>query len=463
MTKNKNNRSVWNERIKKTKSSIFDKVGSSLEIDKKLYKEDIKVSLAHTEMLYKQNIINFKIKNKIIFGLNKIKNEITKKKFVFKKSDEDIHMSIERRLFELINEDAGYLHTARSRNDQVITDFKIWLKIHTEQIIIMLKNSKKLILKIAEKNIYTIMPGFTHLKHAQPISFAHYILAYIEMFDRDITRFQNNLNNLLENPMGVGALSGTSFNIDRKFTTKKLKFKSETKNSIDTVSDRDFVLDFLYSTSLCSMHISRLAEEFIIWNSDAFNLIKINDKVVTGSSIMPQKKNPDPLEFLRGQTGSSYGNLFSMLTILKGLPLSYFKDLQDDKRIVFQSHEIILNSILVLNEFLKNFSVNKKRMNELAKMGYLTATDLAEFIVKELNYPFRKAYNITAKIVNLCEKRKKKFTDLNISEIKKIEPKINKDVFEIFDLYSSVSSKKSYGGTSFENIKKMIKIYKSDK
>ena len=327
----------------------------------------------------------------------------------------------------------------------------------------MLKNSKKIILNLAEKNVFTIMPGFTHLKHAQPVSFAHYILAYIEMFDRDICRFANNLKSLSENPLGVGALSGTSFNIDRKFITRKLKFKSETKNSIDTVSDRDCVLDFLYSSSLCSMHISRLAEEFIIWNSDAFDLIKINNKIVTGSSIMPQKKNPDPLEFLRGQTGSSYGNLFSMLTILKGLPLSYYKDLQDDKKIVFQSHEILINSILVLNEFLKNFSVNKRRMMELANTGYLTATDLAEFIVKELNYPFRKAYNITAKRVNFCEKRKKKFTDLNISEIKKIEPKINKNVFKIFDLYSSVSLKKSYGGTSFENIKKMIKKYKNNK
>ena len=463
MAKNKNNQSVWNERIRKRKNSIFDKVGSSLDIDKRLYKEDIQVSLAHTEMLHKQKIINFKIKNKIFFGLNRIKNEITKKKFIFKKNDEDIHMSIERRLFEIIGDDAGYLHTARSRNDQVITDFKIWLKLRTEEIVEMLKNSKKIILNLAEKNVFTIMPGFTHLKHAQPVSFAHYILAYIEMFERDICRFENNLKSLSENPLGVGALSGTSFNIDRKFITRKLKFKSETKNSIDTVSDRDFVLDFLYSSSLCSMHISRLAEEFIIWNSDAFDLIKINNKIVTGSSIMPQKKNPDPLEFLRGQTGSSYGNLFSMLTILKGLPLSYYKDLQDDKKIVFQSHEILINSILVLNEFLKNFSVNKRRMMELANTGYLTATDLAEFIVKELNYPFRKAYNITAKIVNFCEKRKKKFTDLNISEIKKIEPKINKNVFKIFDLYSSVSLKKSYGGTSFENIKKMIKKYKNNK
>ena len=463
MAKNKNNQSVWNERIRKRKNSIFDKVGSSLDIDKRLYKEDIQVSLAHTEMLHKQKIINFKIKNKIFFGLNRIKNEITKKKFIFKKNDEDIHMSIERRLFEIIGDDAGYLHTARSRNDQVITDFKIWLKLRTEEVVEMLKNSKKIILNLAEKNVFTIMPGFTHLKHAQPVSFAHYILAYIEMFERDICRFENNLKSLSENPLGVGALSGTSFNIDRKFTTRKLKFKSETKNSIDTVSDRDFVLDFLYSSSLCSMHISRLAEEFIIWNSDVFDLIKINNKIVTGSSIMPQKKNPDPLEFLRGQTGSSYGNLFSMLTILKGLPLSYYKDLQDDKKIVFQSHEILINSILVLNEFLKNFSVNKRRMMELANTGYLTATDLAEFIVKELNYPFRKAYNITAKIVNFCEKRKKKFTDLNISEIKKIEPKINKNVFKIFDLYSSVSLKKSYGGTSFENIKKMIKKYKNNK
>ncbi len=458
---NKKNKPIWNTRIKGKRSSTFEKISSSLGVDKRLYKEDIIASIAHVEMLNRQKIINFKIKNKIIWGLKKIQNQIVKKKYVFDYKDEDIHMSIEKKLFEIIGEDAGYIHTARSRNDQVLVDFKIWMKSSNNKLIKLIDQTIKNILKIAEKNIYTIMPGFTHLKNAQPISFAHYILAYVEMFGRDKKRLENNFDNLKENPLGSGALSGTSFNIDRNFTTKKLGFKIPTGNSIDTVSDRDFVLDFLYSSSVCSMHISRLAEEFIIWNSDAFKLIALNDNVVTGSSIMPQKKNPDPLEYLRGNVGNQYGNLFSMMTILKGLPLSYFKDLQEDKKIVFSSFDSLCNSIKVLNEVLNNFSVNKNEMLNLANRGYITSTDLADYFVKNLKYPFRKSYQITARIVNYCEKNKKSLSELSIEELKKIEPNIGKDVSKIFDLKYSVNSKKSYGGTSFENVKKMIKKYKN--
>mgnify|MGYP001180221151 FL=1 len=462
MSKNKNNKPVWNARISKDTSYIFQKVGSSLRVDKRLFKEDLKGSIVHVEMLYKQKIISLSIKNKIVWGLNKIFNEINRKKFFFNEKDEDIHMSIEKRLFEIIGEDAGYIHTARSRNDQVLTDFKLWLRESTKKIIKELNLTMQIIIKNAEKNINTIMPGFTHLKNAQPISFAHYILAYIEMFSRDKKRFENNLENLMENPLGVAALSGTSFNIDRNYTTKKLKFNKPTNNSIDTISDRDFALDFLYSVSVCSIHISRFSEEFIIWNSDAFKLITLNDKIVTGSSIMPQKKNPDPLEFLRGKTGSAFGNLFSMLTILKGLPLSYFKDLQDDKELVFNSFDQLKYCLQISREILKNFSVNKKKMLELAEIGYITSTDLADYMVKEMDYPFRKAYQITAKIVNLAEKKNKKLNELNLEEIKTVDRKLNKDVLNVFDLKNAVNSKKSYGGTSFENIKKMIKKYKKE-
>ena len=462
MRKNKNNQAIWNTRIKKKTSSIFQKVGSSLNIDKRLFKEDIAASIAHVEMLFKQKIISFKIKNKIIWGLNKIRNEIIKKKFIFNPEYEDIHMNIEKRLFEIIGEDAGYIHTGRSRNDQIITDFKLWLRSSTTEVINLLNSSIKIIIKNAEKNIETIMPGFTHLKNAQPISFSHYLLAYVEMFKRDKNRFKNNIENLLENPLGSAALSGTSFNIDRNYTTKKLKFKQPTSNSIDTVSDRDFVIDFLYAISVCSIHISRLAEEFIIWNSDAFGLIKLNDKIVTGSSIMPQKKNPDSLEFLRGKTGNAFGNLFSMLTILKGLPLSYFKDLQDDKELAFKSFDQIKYSIIILNEILNNFTANKKKMLELSKVGYITATDLADYIVREFNFPFRKAYQITSKIVNYAESKNKTLDQLNIKELRNIESKLNEDVLKVFNLRNSIKSKKSYGGTSFENIKKMINKYKKE-
>ena len=463
MTKNKNNQPIWSSRIKKNSNNLFRKVGGSLDIDKRLFNEDISASIVHTEMLFKQKIINFKIKNKIVWGLNRIRNEIIKKKFPFDKNLEDIHMNIEKRLFDLIGEDAGFIHTARSRNDQVITDFKIWLKKSTYEITKTLNALISTILKVADKNIKTVMPGFTHLKNAQPISFAHYMMAYVEMFKRDKKRFKNNLDALNENPLGVAALSGTSFNIDRNFTTKKLNFSKPTDNSIDTVSDRDFVLDFLYACSACSIHISRIAEEFIIWNSDAYNLIHLNDKIVTGSSIMPQKKNPDPLEYLRGKTGSSFGNLFSMLTILKGLPLSYFKDLQDDKELVFKSYDQLKISLSLLNDIFKNFSVNKKEMLSLANKGYLTATDLADYMVRELNYPFRKSYLQTAKIINFAERNGKSLSDLTINEINKVEPKLKSDVLKIFDLNYSINSKTSHGGTSFGNIKKMIRRYKKKK
>ena len=462
MAKNKNNQAIWNTRIKKKASTLFENVGSSIDVDKRLYKEDIAGSVAHVEMLLKQKIISFKIKNKIVYGLQKIEKEISKNKFEFNKKYEDIHINIEKKLFQIIGEEAGYIHTARSRNDQVITDLKIWIKSATKEINANLDKVIKSTLRIAEKNIETIMPGFTHLKNAQPISLGHYFMAYIEMFKRDKRRFVNNLESLNENPLGVAALTGTSFNIDRNYTTKKLGFSNPTNNSIDTVSDRDFVLDFLYSISICSMHISRIAEELIIWNSDGFNLIHLSDKVVTGSSIMPQKKNPDLLEYLRGKTGSTFGNLFSMLTIMKGLPLSYFKDMQDDKEIVFKSNDVLINCLKIFDEILKNISPNRKKMYELADSGYITATDLADYLVRNHSMSFRKAYQKTAEIVNFAEKKKKKLRELKIEELKKIEPKLTNDVLKVFDLKNSINSKKSYGGTSFENIKKMIMKYKKD-
>ena len=463
MVKNKNNQSIWNTRIKKKTSTLFQKVGGSIDFDKRLYKEDIAGSIAHVEMLFKQKIISFKIKNKIIYGLEKIEKEIDKNKFEFNRIHEDIHMNIENRLFQFIGEEAGYVHTARSRNDQIITDFKMWIKKANKEINGNLETVIKSTIKIAEKNIETIMPGFTHLKNAQAVSLAHYLMAYVEMFVRDKKRFKNNLQSLNENPLGVAALTGTSFNIDRNYTTKKLNFNNPTNNSIDTVSDRDFVLDFLYSVSVCSMHISRIAEELIIWNSDGFNLINLSDKIVTGSSIMPQKKNPDLLEFLRGKSGQVFGNLFSMLTILKGLPLSYFKDLQDDKELVFKSHDILINCLKIFNEILNNISPNKKKMYELADSGFITATDLADYLVKNHSMSFRDAYQKTAEIVNIAEKKKKKLKELSIKELKKIEPKLTNDVLKVFDLRNSIISKKSYGGTSFENIKKMILKYKKNK
>ena len=462
MRKNKNNYTVWSTRIMKPTSNNFKNTGSSINVDKRLYKEDIKGSIVHTEMLYKQKIISLKVKDKILWGLNRIKNEIEKKKFKFDISKEDIHMNIESRLFELIGGDAGFLHTARSRNDQVITDLKLWMKDSTNEINKLLIKVIKTLINNAQKNIQTILPGFTHLKNAQPISLAHYFMACVEIFNRDKIRFNNSLQSLNENPLGVCAISGTSFNIDRWYTTKKLKFRKPTNNSIDTVSDRDFVLDFLYNVSICSMHISRISEEMIIWNSDQFNFIKLKDNLTTGSSIMPQKKNPDTLEYLRGKTGFSYGSLISMLTIVKGLPLSYFKDLQDDKELVFKSFDTLKNSLLIFDEVLKGLKINKPEMIKTAGKNYTTATDLADNMVKSLNITFREAYRITSRIVNLAEKLNLSFEELNIDQIRSIDKRLNYEILEQAELKNSVNSKKSYGGTSFENIKKMISKVKRE-
>ena len=459
--KNKN-KTVWSGRFNSDTSKIFEQIGSSIDIDKRLYEEDIFGSIVHTQMLIKQKIINKKKGSKIIKGLKKIEIEIKKNKFKFEKKYEDIHLNIEKRLFSIIGEDAGYLHIARSRNDQVITDFKVWIKKSSKEIVENLNILIKSFIKKSNENIQTIMPGFTHLKNAQPISFAHYLLAYVEMFKRDQKRFNNNIDYIDECPLGVGALAGTSYKIDRNFTSKRLGFKKPTANSIDTVSDRDFALDFLSSSSICAMHISRLAEEIIIWNSDIFRLIKINDKMLTGSSIMPQKKNPDPAELIRGRAGKNFGLLQSMLTTMKGLPLSYYKDMQEDKAIVFESYDIILGSIIITNELLKNLKPNKERMFLLSNRGFTTATDFADYLVQNHDLSFREAYKVSAKLVNYAEKNKKTLNQLSFKEVLKFKNNLNKDVMNVFDVKNSVNLKTSYGGTSTKNIKKMISRLKKE-
>jgi len=459
--KNKN-KAVWGTRFNSTTSKIFEKIGASIDIDKRLFEEDIFASIVHTQMLVKQKIISSNKGNQIINGLKKIRNEIKKNKFKFNIKYEDIHLNIENRLFEIIGKNAGYLHIARSRNDQVITDFKLWIKKASNEIIKNLNDLIKSFLKKSESNVETIMPGFTHLKNAQPISFAHYLLAYVEMFKRDKERFTSNITYIDECPLGVGALAGTSYKIDRNFTSKKLGFKKPTNNSIDTVSDRDFALDFLSSASICAMHISRFAEEIIIWNSDVFKLIKLDDKMLTGSSIMPQKKNPDSVELIRGRAGKNFGLLQAMLTTMKGLPLSYFKDMQEDKAFVFSSYDTLLGSIVITNELVKNLKANKDRMLALSNEGYTTATDFADYLVQNNNLSFREAYKISAKLVNYAEKKKKKLNELNFSEVKKIRSDLNENVMKVFNVINSVNLKTSYGGTSTKNIKMMISKIKKE-
>ena len=458
----KKNRAVWSNRLSKGNSKNFQRIGSSINVDKRLYKEDIFASIVHANMLIKQKIIPRKDGLKIVKGLKRIEKEINKNKFKFKEQFEDIHQNIEKRLFQIIGESAGYLHTARSRNDQVVTDFKIWVKESSEDIMISLDNLIKRILNKAEKNIDTVMPGFTHLKNAQPVSFAHYLLAYIEMLIRDKKRFANNIVLIDECPLGSAALAGTSFNIDRKFTAKKLGFKKPTNNSIDSVSDRDFAIDFLSASATCAMHLSRLAEDFIIFNSEAFGFVEFRDKVLTGSSIMPQKKNPDPAELIRGRTAINYGNLNSMLTIMKGLPISYYKDLQDDKELVFDSYDTLKDSLLMAIELIENLNAKKNNMKNMAQKGYTTATDFADFLSMKKKLPFRTGYNISSKLVNYAEKKKIRLDQLSKKEINKFVKEVDINIPKMFDVVNSMNSKTSFGGTSAKNVKRMIVKYRKE-
>ena len=460
MGKTKTNK-VWGTRMKSKPSELLTKINASIDVDKELYQQDLNGSIAHCKMLAKQKIIKSDISKKIVSGLEKIRKEIQSKKFKFSQSNEDIHLNIEKRLFEIIGPNAGFLHIARSRNDQVTTDFKLWVIDASQNLNIEIKKLIKALIKLAEKNKNVIMPGFTHLKNAQPVLFSHYLLAYIEMFKRDHKKFTNVIKNTSENPLGSAALAGTGFAIDRFYTSKQLGFLKPTDNSIDGVSDRDYAIEFLFVSSLCSMHLSRLAEEIILWNSDIVNMININDKMLTGSSIMPQKKNPDGAELLRGKSGAIYGNLNSLLVTMKGLPLSYFKDMQEDKKPVFETFKILNLNLKIAKELVESISPNKAIMKKFANYGYTTATDFADYLVKK-GLSFREAHKKSAKLVNVAEKKNLSLDELSFSEIKKIDKLIKPDVIKALKIENSVNSKTSYGGTSIKNVVKMLKKLKKE-
>lgn len=460
MSKTKTNK-VWGTRMNSKPSELLTKINASIDVDKELYQQDINGSIAHCKMLAKQKIIKSDISKKIVNGLEKIRKEIQLKKFKFSQSNEDIHLNIEKRLFEIIGPNAGFLHIARSRNDQVTTDFKLWIIDASQNLNIEIKKLIKALIKLAEKNKNVIMPGFTHLKNAQPVLFSHYLLAYIEMFKRDNKKFTNVIKNTSENPLGSAALAGTGFTIDRFYTSKQLGFLKPTDNSIDGVSDRDYAIEFLFVSSLCSMHLSRLAEEIILWNSDIVNMININDKMLTGSSIMPQKKNPDGAELLRGKSGAIYGNLNSLLVTMKGLPLSYFKDMQEDKKPVFETFKILNLNLKIAKELVESISPNKTIMKKFANYGYTTATDFADYLVKK-GLSFREAHKKSAKLVNIAEKKGMTLDQLKFKEIQSIDKLIDKDVLKILTVENSVNSKISYGGTSKRNVVKMINKLKKE-
>ena len=447
-----------NVHFSKGPSEILDDINSSIDIDQRLYEEDIAGSIAHTKMLGKQKIISKKEQSAIVSGLKAIEKDIEKNKVDFSKKLEDIHMNIESLLFKKIGKVAGKLHTARSRNDQVVTDLKLWIKKESKFLDSELKKFQKTLINIAKKNTETIMPGYTHLQIAQPISLAHHVLAYVEMIARDRTRIKDCLYRLNESPLGAAALAGTSFPIDRKYTSKELGFREPTKNAMDTVSDRDFVIEFLFVLSLIAVHLSKIAEEIVLWSNQQFNFINLPDDLSTGSSIMPQKKNPDGAELVRGKTSIIISNLSSMLNIVKGLPLSYSKDLQDDKQLTFNSYDNVFLCVKVINEILSKSTFNKTKMKELIDNSNATATDLANWLVQNLSYSFRDAYNVTGKVVSYCSRKTINIDSLSLNELRKFDKNITEGAKKVLSAINSVNSKTSFGGTAPKITKKMIQF-----
>ena len=445
-----------NTHFKKKPSKLLEQINSSINIDARLYAEDIEGSIAHTKMLVKTKILKNTEGKKIISALIQIKNDIKNNNVKLKERYEDIHMNIEALLENKIGSLSGKLHTARSRNDQVVTDFKLWIKKNALIIDNACRGFQKALIKIAKTNTSSVMPGYTHLQIAQPVSLAHHFLAYVEMIGRDRERIKDCINRLNENPLGAGALAGTSFPIDRNITSKLLDFSHPTNNSIDSVSDRDFAIEFLFVLSLLGVHLSRLAEEIVLWSSQQYNFITLPDELSTGSSIMPQKKNPDGAELVRAHAAHVISNLNELLILLKGLPLTYSKDLQNDKKLTFDSFDTIKLGLQVMTELIEKTKYNTEVMKKTIDSSFATATDLADWLVKELNYSFRKAYQITGKIVEFAERKTVTLDELSINELKKFEPKITKDIFYILSSINSMNSKKSFGGTSSQNVKKSI-------
>ncbi len=448
---------LWGGRFEKENSNLLKDFNNSISFDYQLGLQDVKVNKVYCEALKKAKILSEKDFKKIKNVLDEIQKDIKKNDFKFDGSFEDIQINIEMAVKKKIGNVAGKMHTGKSRNDQVATDLKLWIRENSNEIISRIKLIQKSLLKKAEQNIETILPGLTHFQNAQPISLAHYFLSFFEMFSRDKSRFENLIKNTNECPLGSGALAGTNFfEIDRKFIAKRLGFAKPTENSLDSVSDRDFAIEFLSSLSILSMHFSRIAEDFIIWSNVCFNFLSFSDSLSTGSSIMPQKKNPDAAELVRAKTGSIYASLFNLLIILKGLPSGYSKDLQEDKVPIFNSFNSVKTIMEVVNEMISSIVVVKEKMYEASMKGFITATDLADWMVKNIGINFREAHFKTGRIVLLAEKNKLNLHEMPLRLMQSIEPKLTERVFDILTPENSVLQKKSYGGTAFTEIRKAI-------
>ncbi len=460
MGENKSNDKLWGGRFAKNTASLMDKFNASIEFDQKLYKYDIEGSIAHAKMLSKTNIITEEESKIIIKGLQSILEDIERGKVTFKLELEDVHMNIEKLLIDRIGELGKKLHTARSRNDQVAIDIRLYLREEITNICNLVKNLLSSLIDIAKAHTETIMPGYTHLQRAQPVTLAYHIMAYFQMFKRDYDRLKDCYNRVNMLPLGVGALAGTTYHTDREFLARELGFSSLCENGMDAVSDRDFIIEFISTSAIIMMHLSRFCEELIIWSTSEFGFVEMDDSYSTGSSIMPQKKNPDVAELIRGKTGRIYGNLINILTVMKALPLAYNKDMQEDKPPLFDTVENIKDCLEIFNKMLKTAEFKKENMKKATKKGFMNATDVADYLVKK-GLPFRSAHEIVGKMVLYCIERNKTIDDLTQEEFKNFSNVFEEDILQKINIENCVEAKVSKGSTSKKSVLEMIESAES--
>ena len=447
---------LWGGRFRSETADSVVAFTASIAVDSRLYRHDIMGSIAHAKMLAKQRIIPSRDARKIVRGLETIQREIDSGKFAFSPADEDIHMNIERRLTELIGPAGGKLHTARSRNDQVALDMRLYLRDEVKIITASLHALQLELAKSAKKYLDVIMPGYTHLQRAQPVLFSHHLLAYFDMFERDRERLAGCLERINVLPLGSGALAGTTFPIDRRYVAKLLGFPRVSKNSIDAVSDRDFLLEFLASSSILFVHLSRLADELVLWSTQEFGFVELPDGYCTGSSMMPQKKNPDVLELIRGKTGRVFGHLQALLTIMKGLPLAYNRDLQEDKVPLFDTADTVKASVKIMREIIAGMKVMPERMLDAAQDGFMNATDLADYLAAR-GLPFRAAHQVVGRVVQFCMTKAKRIEELSLAELRRFSDRIEKDVYEYLSADAAVDRRRASGGTARKNVVRRLK------
>jgi argininosuccinate lyase len=443
---------MWGGRFSGKPGAVMAQINASIDVDRKLYRQDIAASKAHARMLAKQGIISAQDAKKIVHGLDTILSEIESGKFRFRRALEDIHMNVEARLADMIGEAAGRLHTGRSRNDQVATDFKLWVRDSIDELDTMLADYQRALAEKALVHAATVMPGFTHLQTAQPVTFGHHLLAYVEMAARDRGRFADARKRLNESPLGAAALAGTSFRLDRQMTSKALGFDRPAANSLDAVSDRDFALETLSAAAITAVHLSRFAEEIVIWTSPLVGFLKLSDQFTTGSSIMPQKRNPDAAELVRAKVGRIVGALDALLIVMKGLPLAYQKDMQEDKEGTIDALGSLALCLAAMTGMVRDMAPDAARMKAAAGQGYSTATDLADWLVRALKMPFREAHHVTGRIVVVAEQRRVTLERLSLAAMQEIEPRITKEVFKVLSVERSVASRVSLGGTAPRNV-----------